>query len=296
MYSFTKRIIILGSSGFIGKWLFEKFSLCSDLEVKGFSSRDCNLLSIDDARDALSDMTRDDVLIMASAITRLRENSFNSMLKNIQMAENVSKVIAEHPVGQIIYLSTIDVYGIDLGKEVKISERLRVNPHSYYAISKIVGEFLLRKEAYENNISLAILRLPGVYGPGDEGKSTIGAFILSGCKKGRVCIYGEGRDLRDYVYVDDIYKTIGEAIKRKPNKTINIGTGRSYSILEIVHMIRSLSVRPFQIEFRPKAGKGKKRMENLIFDCSLLRKEFPHLEMVGLKDGISRYISHSLGE
>lgn len=292
MYSFPKRIIILGSSGFIGKWLLEKFSLHSNLEVKGFSSNDCNLLSMDDVRNALSDTTGDDVLIMTSAITRLKENTFNSMLKNIQMAENVSKVIAEYPVGQFIYLSTVDVYGIYVKSDVKISEELDFNPNDYYATSKIVSELLLKKECCKKNVPLTILRLSGVYGPGDEGKSTIGTFILCALKERKVCVYGKGQNMRDYVYIDDIYKIANEAIRKKLNKTINIATGKSYSVLQIVDVIKSLSPRRFQIESRPKANKDEKRIEDMMFDCSLLRKEFPGLQMVDLEDGISCYISH----
>lgn len=192
MYSFPKRIIILGSSGFIGECLFEKFSLLSNLEVEGFSSNDCNLLSMNDVRNALSDMTSDDALIMSSAVTRLKENTFNSMLKNIQMVENVSKVLPEHPVGQFVYLSTVDVYGIYVKNNARISEKLDLNPNDYYAISKIASEFLLKKECFKKNIPLTILRLTGVYGPGDKGQSTIGAFILSAFKERKVCVYGRG--------------------------------------------------------------------------------------------------------
>lgn len=105
-----------------------------------------------------------------------------------------------------------------------------------------------------------------------------------------------GGDLRDYVYVDDIYKIISEAIEKKLNKTINIATGKSSSILEIVNMIKSLSSWRFQIEFSPKATKAEKRIGNMMFDCSLLRREFPDLQMVDLKHGISCYISHFLEE
>ena len=294
MHSFPERIIILGASGFIGKRLFDRFSLHRDLEVKGFSSKNCDLLSMNNVTNILSDITSNDVLVMTSAITRLKENTFNSMLKNIQMVENVSKVLVEHPVGQFVYLSTVDVYGIDLKKDVKIGEKLELNPNDYYATSKIVGEFLLKKECSKKDIPLTILRLSGVFGPGDKGESTIGALVQSAFKEKKVGIYGDGKDMRDYVYVDDIYKIINEATVRKPNMPINVATGRSYSILQIVDMIKSLSPYKFQVEFRPKVNKGDKRIDDMIFDCSLLTKEFPNLQLTELKEGISCYISYFL--
>lgn len=294
MHSFPARIVILGASGFIGKWLFDRFSLHTDLEVKGLSSDNCDLLSMHNVINALSDITRNDALVMTSAITRLRENTYNSMLKNIQMVENVSKVLVERSAGQFVFLSTVDVYGIDIKRNVKINEKLELNPNDYYAISKIVGEFLLRKTCAKKDIPLTILRLSGVYGPGDKGKSTIAAFIQSVFQDKKIYIYGDGKDMRDFVYVDDIYKIINEAIVKKLSRTINVATGRSYSILQIVDMIKSLSPYEFQVEFRPKVIKGDKRIEDMIFDCSLLIEEFPNLQLTELKEGISRYISHWL--
>lgn len=293
MHSFPEKIAILGASGFIGKRLFDKFSLYRDSEVKGFSSNDCDLLSMNNATDVLSDLTRNDVLVMTSAITRLRENTYDSMLKNIQMVENMSRMLVKHPVGQFVYLSTVDVYGVYV-KNVKISEKLEVNPNDYYAISKVIGEFLLKKECATKDIPLAILRLSGVYGPGDNGKSTIGAFIQSVVKERKICIYGNGKDMRDYVYVDDIYKIVNEAIMKKSNRTINVATGRSYSILQVVDMIKSLSPYKFQLEFGPRTIKDEKRIGDMIFDCSLLMEEFPNLQLMELREGISCYISYFL--
>ena len=65
-------------------------------------------------RETLSKAKENDAIIIASAITRVQENSYQSMIKNIQMIENCCQVFYEKPVGHITFLSSIDVYGIDI--------------------------------------------------------------------------------------------------------------------------------------------------------------------------------------
>lgn len=290
-----ERVIILGSSGFIGKYLFEKFSSARQMGAIGFSSKDLDLLSIRSLKYELSGLALNDVLVLAAAITRLKENTFYSMLKNMQIVENVANLIAERPVGQVVYMSTIDVYGIDIKKGRKITEQTLLSPNDYYAVSKLAGEFLLKKTCSDRKIPLVILRLAGVYGPGDENKSTIDKIVTDALRNKKITIYGDGKNLRDYVYVDDLYKVVKYAISRRLSLTVNIATGKSYSISEIAHTVRSLLPLKADIEYRNNSFKGSgKRIRDLIFDCSYLRKSFPGLKFSDLKGGLKAYLENKL--
>lgn len=289
----TKRVVILGASGFIGKYLFGKFAQTKGIKTAGFSSKDLDLLSERKLKDKLSGLTSDDILILAAAITRLKENSFSSMLKNIRMIENIAAFIAERPVGQVIYMSTIDVYGIDIKKGVKITENTPLCPHDYYAISKLVGEFLLKRICEHKNIPLVILRLAGIYGPGDKDKSTIDTIVSTACRKKKIHIYGDGRNLRDHVYIDDLYKIIKQAIDNRLNLMVNVATGKSYSISEIANIVKSSLPIDISIDYKPvRFEKYDERARSLTFNCSYLKKNFCGLELLDLKDGIPVYIKN----
>jgi nucleoside-diphosphate-sugar epimerase len=291
MLTFPKRLIVLGSGGFIGRRICEVLSSRGDLRVKGLSSRDCDLLSAEKTQEALSDLTPDDALVMASAITRLRENSFNSMVKNIQMVGHVANVVAGCPVGQVIFLSTVDVYGVNIGRGVRISEKLQPKPNDYYAISKITGEFILEKVCAGMDVPLTVLRLSGIYGPGDNGKSAVGAFISSALKEKKICIYGGGRDMRDYVHVDDVCGAISASLAKRTNATLNVATGNSHSIMQIAEMIKSLVSGGLQIEFKQKLSGAEKRIEDMVFDVELLTRELPDLKLSDLRSGIALYLA-----
>lgn len=283
----TKKIIILGSNGFMGSRLLKNYSLNASYEVKGYSSDECDLQSLESIKTALSSISSDYTIIMTSSITRLNENSYNSMIKNINMAENVGKFIEKHPVSQFIFLSTIDVYGF---VKNEINENLPLDPKDYYAISKLTSEFILKKYCSDNNIPLLILRLSGIYGPGDEGKSTINHIVKSATVNKQVIIWGDGEDMRDFVYVDDIYNLINMAMQKKIDMTLNVATGKSYSITQIVDMIKLSYHGNFIVEYKPKEKHIEERVKYMLYDTSLLTKTFPNLIFTDMREGISLYM------
>lgn len=280
------KITILGARGFIGKNLYTNFLSDGTYSLKGYSSKECNLLSQLSINKVLSSLTENNVVIFTSSITRLQEDSFESMMRNIHMAENVSQFFKKHKIRQLIYLSTIDVYG-NLQDNVQISEKLVPNPSSYYGTSKLASEFILKNSCSRYNIPLFILRLPGIYGHGDKRKSTIGKLVDSALK-GKINIFGDGKDKRDFVYVDDLYRIIKITIEKNFNTILNIATGRSYSINEIVDIIKS-NIHDFKIEYKNEIGEKK---GDRVFNISFFKKLFPNFKFIDIREGVSLYINN----
>lgn len=276
------RIHILGSDGFVGKRLMVFFSGIA--ETRGYSLSDCDLLSLESVSN-LPKFTEQDVVIMVSSITRLKENSLESMEKNILMADNISKFIKENPPGYFVFLSTIDVYGAN--PQIPVKETNFPNPSDYYSLSKLASEFLLRKVCAEKDIPLLILRLSGLYGKGDEGKSTINKLFESAVRDRKITIIGDGSDTRDFVYVEDVCKLIWNGILQKKDSLVNVATGESYSINEIVNLLRQYLSYGISIEYKEESG--QKRAKELRFDNSLLKKNFPWFEFTNLKNGLKLY-------
>lgn len=288
----AKRVLILGSDGFIGSRLFEKFSAAGQCRVKGLTLQDCDLLSADSTTKALSDIGGDDAVIITSAVTRLVDNTFTALVKNLQMAENVAAVLLQKPVKQLIFFSTVDVYGINIKRSQKIHEGLALDPNDHYAISKAASEFLFRKICRKAQIPLIVLRLCGVYGAGDRARSTIGALIASALEKNRITVYGKGDNLRDFIYVDDIFEVAAAAIDKGIDDTVNVATGKSLSILQIAEAIRSLLNGNVEIDLKPQPPADEKRIEDMVFDDSHFKELFPGLRMTCLKEGIAAYLEN----
>ena len=285
-----RNMIILGASGFIGSNIVKHYLSCCPDNVKGFSSQECDMLSLKSIENNLSFIKEDDVIIMASAITRLKENSFESMVKNIRMAENISSFIENNKVAYMVFLSTVDIYGL-IKQGTMINEKLLPDPNDYYAMSKLSSEYILKKMCHKRHIPLLILRLSGVYGPGDAGKSTINKLVESAVINKKVVIYGDGGDKRDFVYIEDLCNILRIAVDHKINGTFNVATGKSSSIKEIVDVIKQSTGSEFLVEFKEDTNQHEERVKDMVYDVSLFTSTFIDIKLKGISEGVYRYLN-----
>ena len=286
----NQRIHILGANGFIGQALHKRFSE-GRYEVRGFSTQTCNLLSIDSIKKSLGDLNLDDVVVIAAAITRLKDNSFDAMMKNIQMMENLVTVLGQKNIRQCIYLSSVDVYGCLERKFIAkgpTTEQFALKPDDHYGIGKVAGELILRLGLDQTKTALAILRMPGVFGPGDQMKSLIGNLIKSIVEQGKITITGDGQDRRDYLYTDDLYGVVEKSILHQLNDTVNVVSGRNFSIVQIAEMLQKIQ-GPFKIEFQPIKDSTNERIKNMDFNNAHLRKMLPDAQVHDLSYTIGKY-------
>ena len=287
-----KQIIIFGSSGFIGKYLKDKFDNDASLEVQGYSSQTCDLLLATDVCKVFASLGKEDSVIIASSITRDKEDSYSVMIKNIQMIENCCQALSEHPVGHVCFFSTITLYGIRRKENERLRESMLPDPNEYYSISKITSEYLLKTVCEAKSIALTIMRLPGIYGFGDRFESAIGQMVKRAFNDKEIVVFDKGDDIRDYVYVDDVFKLVNSAIAKKKEVLINVSTGKSFTINEIAECIRNVIPHSIEIIYREKnkAAEGRPSVKSLEFDCTVRELAFPDVLMTDLKMGVESYI------
>ena len=283
----TPNIIILGS-GFIGTHLARTLA-SNGSSYQLVSSAECNLTNLDQAQQTLQNCDSNTSLVMTACVTRLRDNSYRGFHQNVLMAENLATFLKSHTVRNVVFLSTVDVYGL-LEQGQIIHEDLPMNPDDYYAMSKVVSEFILTKACSARNIPLATLRLTGVYGPGDDGKSTIWKLTQSAIESGVISVYGDGQDERDFITVQDVVKVILCEIATPRHHTVNIATGTSHTILEIAQCIAKTI--PCKIELVPVLEENRPKRANIMrFDITRLKTEFPEFTPTDLSEGIRQYLS-----
>ena len=287
-----KQIVIFGSSGFIGKYLKDKFGNDASLEVQGYSSQTCDLLSATDVRKVFASLGKEDSVIIVSSITRVKENSFSAMIKNIQMIENCCQALSENPVGHVCFFSTITVYGMRRKEKGKLHESMLPVPDDYYSISKITSEYLLKTVCRAKSIPLTIMRLPGIYGFNDRFVSAVGQMVKCALKDNEIVVFDKGDDIRDYVYVDDVFKLVNFAITKKKEVLINVGTGKSFTIKEIAECIKNVISHSIEIVYREKNKDAEERDKSLEFDCTVRERAFQDVLMTDLKAGVRSYIEH----
>ena len=143
------------------------------------------------------------------------------------------------PPKKIIFLSTVEVYGSK--NKQKIDEDTKLNPDNNYANGKIIQEKRLVQFCQKNKVKYYILRLPGFYGKKDN--SSIIYKIISKIKnKDKFNWNTNGRELRDYIYIDDLVLIIKKFIFNSNYKhgIYNVVNGKSFSIRFYINIISKL--------------------------------------------------------
>jgi UDP-glucose 4-epimerase len=135
---------------------------------------------------------------------------------------------------KIVFSSSAAVYG---ESDKPVTETAPLNPLSPYAQNKKDAEDILSASGV-NNI---ILRYFNVYGPGQspEYAGVITSFIRSALQNGDITIYGDGSQVRDFIYVDDVVDANLIAMNHSGTTfdTFNVATGKSTSIKELAEKI-----------------------------------------------------------
>lgn len=116
-------------------------------------------------------------------------------------------------------------------------------PDSPYGVSKKVGEDYLRVYARIFGLSFVSLALGNVYGPRQdpEGEAGVVAIFAGRLLRGEPCvIYGDGKQTRDFVYVDDVISAYLKALEGGEGETFNIGTGEETSVEELYRAMAAI--------------------------------------------------------
>lgn len=273
-------IVILGT-GFIGTSLAN--ALGNNCQL--VSSSECDLTDWEQVRETLRECNHNTSIVVVAAITPKRDNSYWGFCQNVHMAKNLAAFLKSRPIRSVVFLSTVDVYGLVGGQA--INENLLVNPADWYGMSKVVSEFILTKGCSVYDIPLAILRLPGVYGPGDGGKSVIGKLIRSAIEQGTIAVYGDGLDRRDFLFIQDVVQVICCEIAKPSLHVVNVATGTCYTILEIAqHIARRIPCKIEMTACQPVRARA------LCFDITKLRSNLPEFAPTDIVDGIQHYLEH----
>ena len=141
------------------------------------------------------------------------------------------------------------------------------------------------KSAFKENF-LTILRLPGAYGPNDQFQSIVGGFINSINRKEVITLTNQGRQLRDYVFVNDIGDIILELIKKPQEGIFNLSTGSSLELISIINLIsKFLDKEPIIEESYEKSKEYNLRVSN-----KKIAKVFTNFSFTSIELGIKKYI------
>ncbi len=170
---------------------------------------------------------------------------------NVMGTLNLLEQCKLYGVKKFVLASSSSLYGQNT--PMPFSEEARTDqPLSPYAASKKAAEVLCYTYHYLHGIDISILRYFTVYGP--AGRPDMSPFrFVQWISEGRpVIVYGDGRQLRDFTYVEDIARGTIAALKPLGYEVINLGSDQPVVLMDAIRLISERLGHEAQLEFRPQ--------------------------------------------
>lgn len=190
-------------------------------------------------------------------------------------------------IKRVVFASTAAVYGNPA--TMPVSERTPIDCLSPYAKEKYNAEGLLRATASEHGTEAVILRFFNVYGQGQDPTSAysgvVSKFMERVAQGLPPVMYGDGLQTRDFVHVNDAVAAISAGLTRevRPGLTVNIGSGKATSVVELARAIARLGGAALEPQSAP-AREGDVR--HSVADIGLAKKELGYVPQTGLEEGV----------
>lgn len=211
---------------------------------------------------------------------------------NVTGTLNVFESAVEHGARRLVLASSSAVYGND--PALPKTESMAPMPESPYGVAKITKEYLARVYSLLYRLPAISLRYFNVYGPrqkhGSPYSGVISIFVRSVLDGASVAIYGDGGQTRDFVFVEDVASANLLAMHSTAlfgGETLNIGTGKQTSLLELLGVIDSIAGKTTAPELRPaRAGD----IRHSFADISMAGKAIGFRPRFGIHEGLTRLI------
>jgi dTDP-glucose 4,6-dehydratase len=215
---------------------------------------------------------------------------------NIKGTQVLLEAARQYPVDTFVQISTDEVYGA-LGEEGVFTEGSPLKPNSPYAASKTAADVLCSAYHKTYGVPVVITRSSNNYGPYQFPEKLVPLMIRNALVGKELPVYGEGKQVRDWLYVEDNCRAIDMVLQRgRTGEVYNIGGDCEKRNIEIVCLICEMLAS--ELKERNEA-KDLKRLITYIKDprgaahdfryalgCAKLQTELGWKPKVGLKEGM----------
>lgn len=263
----TKKILVTGSAGFIGSSFvklmlnsgnyevvsFDALTYAGNLENLDSLKNDPNHLFVkgniennSDLETVFNEHNFDGVINFAaeSHVDRSIMDSSPFVSTNVFGTVNLLDFSKKHNVERYLQVSTDEVYG-SLGATGKFTEKTNLKPNSPYSASKTAADNFVRSYYKTFDFPALITRCSNNYGPYQFPEKLIPLMIMNALSDKELPVYGDGMNVRDWIYVDDHCQAILEVFEKgRVGQVYNIGAENEMPNIEIVKKILNYVDKP----------------------------------------------------
>jgi len=302
------KLLVTGGLGFIGsnfitKILEEKsdFEIVNvDAQLHGADKRNLSIIENNENYEFVNgNITNkrlmEELISKCDAVVNFAAESFVDrsindanpfLVSNIRGTFTILDIITKQKK-RMIQISTDEVFG-SLPKG-SADEQTKFNPSSPYAATKAAAELLINSFSITHNSDVVITRCTNNYGPRQFPEKLIPKTIILAKQERNIPIYGNGKNLRDWIFVDEHCDAVYEIlINGKAGQAYNISANNEISNVQIVHKILEIMGKSNDliefVEDRP----GHDQRYSL--DSSKIKNEFGWSTKINFEEGIRKTI------
>jgi UDP-glucuronate 4-epimerase len=273
----TGPVLVTGCAGFVGSTLVDRL-LAEGRDVigidafEGFYSRrrkeenikgarrssrfafaEVDTRDRDGLRRVVTD-TRPTTIVDLAARAGVRDSLNDPWLYidiNVTGVQNLLAAAAQAEA-EVVFASSSSVYGD--ATPTPFSERAgNLRPVSPYGATKVAGEALVEAHHSSTGLPTRVARLFTVYGPRQRPDLAVYKFASALLSGRPIELYDEGTGTRDYTFVADVVDGLVRLVDaEEPQLTVNLGSGRPYSTLDLVRQMEATFQRTARLELLPR--------------------------------------------
>ncbi|RIW29347.1 dTDP-glucose 4,6-dehydratase [Bacillus salacetis] len=191
---------------------------------------------------------------------------------NITGTHNLLKYAKKGFANKMIQISTDEVYGTLAPDDQPFTENSPLQPNNPYSATKASADLLVRSFFETYGLPLIITRCSNNFGPFQHAEKFIPTVIRNALQDKEIPVYGDGRQIRDWLYVEDHCMAILQILEKgRPGEVYNIGGENEHQNIEIARTILQLLKKPDSLITYVKDRPGHDR--RYAIDSSKLQRE-----------------------
>jgi UDP-glucose 4-epimerase len=295
-------VLVTGGAGFLGSHLVSRLlnhGMSVDI-IDDFStgSRDympssINVHKLDITDNSVIDIVKKisptDIIHLAAIhyVPYCNNNPEETFNTNVMGTRNILEACGDiDRLERLIYASSAAVYPPSTTPH---SENDDIAPIDIYGRTKLIGEDLVKKYSYEENITTSSLRLFNIYGSNETNPHVIPAILDQISREDPTIELGNTTPRRDFIHVDDVVDAFVKLITTGNNSygTYNVGTGKEHSVEELVSTLEEILDIDVQIMTDDERVRESDR-PHLQADCTRISEELGWTASRDLRSGIER--------
>lgn len=306
------RIGIAGATGFIGSYLSHRLLANPVGTVRLLTRKPPHLSTRDGAEMLHGDLLNprdceafaadlDVIYYLAhtnSPVNSDRDQAADAVANQLPLLNLIGAIQRLGTKPHLVYFSSGGAVYAPREDRVRYRETDACEPLSSYGIQKLAAEHYLRLAAHRGHLTVTVLRVGNAYGtllPQHRMQGLVGVGINCVLHNRPVRIFGDARNVRDYVHLDDLCDMAEFAARAvEAFSIVNVGSGTGHSVSEVLQLIEDCYGSPIQVQADP--GCGQWLQDWVVLDTTKAQRHFGWFPRVDLRTGIQGIIAGWKGE